>query len=489
MVAVVSACCFSQRSQAQLPEFEKYAKLKKRLNETFVKVGPLAGESIPANRLYNKWDDHTNRYYLNLEFGDATIHLGWYLAVLATENRLLREHKKNTDENLKELYYALHALERLDRNSDLSWSYARESARAGVPFDTVSGQWISKKSVSTAPDGFFIRDDVPPYFYRHFKGVETVTSDFIQHANPQKYNTDRLGGEESKDQLVSVLFGLFFVNRFVAPEQTYMGTNLVDYNRTITQRIMDFVRNKRLNKTGAWKISNPGKNFEHPRMGYDPVLFSYPLAAMANEIVYNKTFDKRSAVQYFKDITPPNYQNNTSLLTKQVFVRLRETKVVLDKRYDWHINYYMIFMLASASNVWTHDLAYEKNCVDLLKQRCSDQESKGWLIYPLVNYVLYPDGEMPYPKSYVEQELKLYPENGSYNYFNTRGDSLGRYTHKWFSSNRFQSSNGHYEGNAAVDCNSYFNGAFNGLDYMLLYNLYRIAYADYLKDEDYKSYP
>lgn len=487
LLCVLCLCSVTYTYARPVPEHEKYALLKKRFNEIFVRVGPDPGESIPANRLFKKWDSETNRYYTDLEFGDATIHLGWYLAVLATENHLLRQHGKSTAQNVRELYYALHALERLDRVSNVAWSYWPDHA-AQARYDSSSRQWLPLYPVSTEPDGFFLRDDVPPFFYRKFNSplVEITSSDFTRHLNPHRYTVDNLGGEESKDQLISVLFGLFFVHRYVAPEEMYNGVSLHGYGRTLTKTIADFVRYERLNRQGSWKLSNPQKGYRKPRLGNDPLFFSYPMAVMANEIVYNKTFHPNSIKQRFSD-WGKGYQNQASLLTKTVFVRLRESKVFLDKNYDWHINYYMIFMLASASNVWSTDLAYETNSVDLLQQRCSDEESKGWLIYPLINYALYPGDEIPYQAAYVEKELALYPAGGSYNYFNTPGDSLARYTRHWFSSNRFQSSNGHYEGNPAVDCNSYFNGTFNGLDYMLLYNLYRIVYAKETAGTDYMN--
>lgn len=472
-----------------VPEHEKYALLKQRFNRLFVHIGPAPGESIPAGRLYPKRDDETQRRYNTLEFGDATIHLGWYLAVLATENHLLRQHGKPTTQNVYELYHALHALERLDRVSNIAWSYWPQHRNQAL-YDTAAQRWVPRYPVSTEPDGFLLRDDVPPYFYQKFPApqVELTSSDFTHHDNPQKYNTQNLGGEESKDQLISMLFGLFFVHRYVATDETYNGIALNEYGRRLTKTMVDFVRYERLNKVGSWKITNPEKNNENPRLGYDPILFSYPLAIMANEIVYGKPFNKHSVLQRLND-WGKGYQNQASLLTKSVFVRLRESKVFLDKNHDWHINYYMIFMLASVSNVWSLDLAYETNSAEILRQRCSDEEAKGWLIYPLINEALYPSKEVPYEPAYVERELALYPAGGAYNYFNTPGDSLGRYSRHWFSSNRFQSSNGHYEGNAAVDCNSYFNGQYNGLDYMLLYNLYRLVYAGETAHTDYKAQP
>lgn len=464
----------------------KYAHLRKRLKEQFLKVGPLPGESIPGGRIYQKWDSHTKQFYTNLEFGDATIHLGWYLAVLATENHLLKKHEKSTKINEEELYYALHALERLDQNSNIAWSYAAKPKNENAIYDTASQHWIPRFPVSEKPDGFFLRDDVPPFFFQKFKTIENITSDFTHHTNPVLYNTFRLGGEESKDQLVSILFGLYFVHRFVDEKAEFNHKNIKEYNWHLTKTIMDFVRYEKYNKIGNWKISNPGKQFENPHLGYDPVLFSYPLAVIGNEIVHGTKFRQDAVKQSFNEHFKKGYHNMDSRFTKQIFIQLREKKVILDKNHDWHINYYMINLLAATSNVWAYNLAFDKNSTSLLTARCSESESKGWLIYPLINQALFPDNEVPYSVQYVEDELALYPVEGSYNYFNTKGDSIGKYTPHWFSSNRFQSANGHYEGNPEIDCNSYFNGSFNGLDYMMLYNLYRIVYNtkdDYFANE------
>lgn len=477
----------SMHVQGQIPEHEKYPELKKRLHRDFVKIGPGPGESIPAGRFYQRWDNEHRRYYYTLEFGDATIHLGWYLAVLATENHLLRQHGKSTKNNLRELYYALHALDRLDRVSDIAWSNFDGVNKQHALFDTTHKKWIPRSEVKMQADGFFIRDDVPPYFFTHFKRSEISSSDFSRHTNPVSFRTDNLGGEESKDQLISILTGLFFVHRFVGEDDEFDGINLKQYNKELCKRIVDFVRYEKNNKLGSWKISNPGKDFGLPHLGYDPVLFSYPIAVIADEIVYGKKYNKTSFLQPINEKLKPGYHDINTKLTKQIFIRIRDAKVIHDKNYDWHINYYMIYMLAATSNVWAHDLAYSKNAVDILKERCSDEESKGWLIYPLMNYVLYPGNELPYDKQYVEKELALYPVSGSFNFFSTHGENKGKYTPHWFSSNRFQSSDGTYEGNAEVDCNSYFNGEFNGLDYMLLYNLYRIAYAKELKDVPYSD--
>lgn len=45
-----------------------------------------------------------------LQWKDATITLGYYLVVLATEYKLLSNANENTDATLNKLYYSIHEL-------------------------------------------------------------------------------------------------------------------------------------------------------------------------------------------------------------------------------------------------------------------------------------------------------------------------------------------------------------------------------------------
>lgn len=122
---------------------EKYWWYRYRLVNDFLKIGPNCGESIPAQRRDSSNYGHLSR----LEWGDATIDLGNYISVLATERALLRNHSMDPYRTNLELYYALNAYDRLDRNSD-AYCYDID---ATFPCNTQGG----------VSDGFFIRDDVP----------------------------------------------------------------------------------------------------------------------------------------------------------------------------------------------------------------------------------------------------------------------------------------------------------------------------------------
>lgn len=125
---------------------DKYKVYRKRFLEDFILPGIEKGCSIPANQ----------RNDTEITFGDGTLYLGWYLAVLATEKDL--DHKRIND--------VLLSLERL-----------MESC------------------------GYFIRDDVT-----EFKGLD-VSSDFLSSNIRLK--------EESQDQAIHLLMGLMLVHWFV----------------------------------------------------------------------------------------------------------------------------------------------------------------------------------------------------------------------------------------------------------------------------------
>ncbi|MBK9286050.1 MAG: hypothetical protein IPM51_17275 [Sphingobacteriaceae bacterium] len=76
-------------AQQDIDLHKKYWYYKSRLNNDFLKVGLKSGESIPfGERGFNEttFDNYTNR----LKAGDASAQLGCYIAVLATEYRLLK---------------------------------------------------------------------------------------------------------------------------------------------------------------------------------------------------------------------------------------------------------------------------------------------------------------------------------------------------------------------------------------------------------------
>ena len=93
--------------------YKKYWYFKSRLNNDFVKVGTNDGESIPFNQRGLFSTSFTNQN-AELFVGDGTSTLGYYIAVLATECKLLAQNNQDTKKTIHELFCALNAVNRLD---------------------------------------------------------------------------------------------------------------------------------------------------------------------------------------------------------------------------------------------------------------------------------------------------------------------------------------------------------------------------------------
>jgi hypothetical protein len=136
-----STVVWGQNSDSDLM---KYWKMRDALRTRFSKVGSLKGESMPASviiphRQYGQSDQSTGSV---IQWRDATISLGYYIAVLSMEYRLLSQTSENTDATLTELYYALFAFNRLDISAE----------------EYLSGNAVSNGSQEDL-NGFFIRGD------------------------------------------------------------------------------------------------------------------------------------------------------------------------------------------------------------------------------------------------------------------------------------------------------------------------------------------
>jgi hypothetical protein len=305
---------------------EKYRALRHRLVTEFVSVGPARGQSQPApERMDNlglmKW-------------GDGTIALGFYLGVLATEHYILSHPSQfpgaasgldiNTTNN--ELYYALLALERLDRDAD-----------AAFP-----------APCSTAPalNGFFLRDDVPADFSTHFSGISTIQSDFVDPTLTNK--------EESQDQVYHVQHGLALVIALVPSTVIVQGKPLrawaVEQATRITKH---FTKND-------WIIRNPACSNRAVNRGENASGYSY-----------GETF----AASFVSDGA---YTPTTSALFKTVWDTLRQPT---NPAYDDEDNLHMALAIMAVGD------GYGADTPQVLATLSATQD---WPLYPLLHRVLHP---------------------------------------------------------------------------------------------------
>lgn len=224
---LLSTSAFAQSTSADL---DKYWALRDRLDDEFMVQGAAAGDSIPAT------------YRLDVAglavWSDATVRVGWYLGVLATEHALLADPIRypgfddgragslaTTDQALGD---ALAALERLDNRAEPSF-----------PFPLCL-------NVARSTNGFFIRDDVPSSFAGQLPGTTAVLSDGSDLLYTNK--------EESQDQAYHLLIGLSLVAHLVPAGTVIDGRDLQ------ADAVAQASRIARHLAANSWTIRNPACN-------------------------------------------------------------------------------------------------------------------------------------------------------------------------------------------------------------------------------------
>jgi hypothetical protein len=231
---------------------QMYWQMRQRLLDKFIRVGNCHGCSIPATLLKIKAPDQNGvNPQDELYFQDESQrHMAWYVAVLATEHRLLTLQSQSTLANEQELYYALEAFNRLDlygeflRFNGENDNYNLQSAN--TTWNNISKQYgkivthpLYNPTQPGSPtlNGYLIREDVPPFFGQNFLPEENynVKSGWIQ-------NNQFLVGKKpsiiSQDQFYHMMIGLAFVVRYIPTMTMYNGKFLKQMAKDICLRGM-----------------------------------------------------------------------------------------------------------------------------------------------------------------------------------------------------------------------------------------------------------
>ena len=401
----------------------------------FIVLGQGLGHSLPAASRNPEGDCSYDWHLLNakclagggrglLEWSDATVHHGHYLATLATEIYLLKQAKQNYEPSLRELYLALYAIDRLDEQADVFLGLAPQR------------------------NGFLIRDDVPRDFFRdatqssqrRFNRADGRAYDCLRSdAGCGTLDLNR-GLFMSQDQVLALFLGLAFVVELIGeeelPETPYCLQDLVAEQ---SHRMITYLQKNR------WWIHTPDGKKIPERWGGNVRGFNRALA-QAGSRLSKKQFQK-------------TYQRGSS----KTIGRL--TNWGIDKLFPLMTsrNYAMIYTCALLNNHWSARKMARRS-------RRSDQ-----ILYALCDAVL---NRKPLSKKIKKAELlKILasaPPQGPC--FKTQGCDNPP---EWQAASRWWQmyyKNGnpyglHYE--------------HNGLDFMLFYNLCAILLQD---PEGYQRY-
>ncbi|MBN2494000.1 MAG: hypothetical protein JXR96_05365 [Deltaproteobacteria bacterium] len=421
---------------------DTYWHYRDRLTSEFLVLGEEQGLSLPAS---DKWKREQSTI---LSWADCTTFHGWYIAALATEHYLLshperfpnfaRGRSRARQDVERELYLALSALRRLDRWAESTF----EKGHPDVP-------------------GFFIRDDVlrddehGDDIRRLFPGqpYDFVLSDFMA--------ADHRDKEMSQDQVIHLLFGLAFVHQLVPGDLVVEGMPIRQEASAIAIDMVEIMTDRRFDccepgsSCSAWVIRNPVSKRKVKR--------GASAGRMAPGI--NK------AVNFLTD----DRINFGHLISEWGWARWYDLRLFMYlQNAD---NLHMTMALAAISNGWDRD-GERRTLKDLM----SYAGEHGWYLYPLANAVLQPKvvTRLPYWGDYqkslvghVRPMLDSAPWQGPYQ--ECAPEHRGWCCPQRFLRERTEQNQGleHFRGTQR---------SFNGLDYMLLHNLYYIAIEQMWED-------
>ncbi len=386
----------------------------------FVIIGNGSGESIPISG-FDPVADCTYDFIIDVNncpksigkgkvvWGDGTIMLGYYLAMLSTERALFKKQNIDAKHTERELYFALQAINRLDSMAEV-----------------VVGQ-------PGKINGFFIRDDAtnaslfnpagkPRFFnYTTQKAYDCIQSDFV--CNPEI----RERGWMSQDQTTALLFGLAHVRRFADDARTPDGTTtLGSLAAQIAVRIGSHC------SSNKWRLKTPQDRKIPNRWGGDLRAFAYGISKGIEQIAGNdyKRLTKRSG-----KVKPRG---------KAIYRTFKWAFGVQNKR-----NYSMLYETLVANGLWDADLVAKRS-------QQSDQ-----IMYALAYSNLHNQKSERIDLKQVVDLIESAPWDGPCD--GTPGCTAPE---GWRSSDRWWHPN-HKNGNPHG-----IKQIRNGIDFMLLYNHY-----------------
>jgi hypothetical protein len=486
--------------KAQSPELnaEKYSLYRDRLlNEFMVSSdGNESGTSIPASIR------HMGRG--QMRWGDATINLSNYMAVLATEYSLLKRQGRPVHQTLQELHRALLAMERLDAkapafyelDATAIYTYPKTIPPPDTippeitPSDTILSDTISfeispLEIILTSEytlDGFFIRDDVPENFTRRWSGMNPAFADFPNVRSDYTDPNIRLN-EMSQDQVWNLTIGLALVSHLVddttlwyIPE--YHGDlllSLADRAGLAAFRMINAMQSEACIQPFSflenswclryWHLYNPYLG-QSVKRGSGPNLLKYGFAEAGNAITGYRYGD----MHWGNSENARIWFNMAGLL--QYLQRVR-----IDRNIE---NLYHTATTATVGAVWSTSQLVRLFNRHRKRLFIPDHQYEH---LALISCVLHNDCPkiLQREKLFYLELINSAPMHGPFNYGNDAHQEQGarpyymhadEFHYEWSSVNRFVWP--HRRGPGTIEAHK---GEYNGLDYMLLYNLYYLVYG------------
>lgn len=443
-----------------------------------IKTNPLTfppyGANIPAHKR-NPHEGYQNSG--TIHWADAGHTIGYYLAVLATEYRLYST--QNSDDQciicLNNIVNVLRTIERLDYMAEIRYKKQKPELwqfpdTTIVPYPYPAGSL----------NGFFIRDDVtfPEKTKQEIRKAYDLSQPIFKET--PKFTADYGRGDEmSQDQVWNLLQGLALVKKLVKNDKKFCdGTGEMVtvelWTQKITHRIIKSMQTRFIVHIAGikcqlklWSVINPVTN-EIVKRGGKP-----------EDLVFNAWFFARAA----------------NAIIDSTFESLHygyDPKITLDLPMpgNKHFNDHAKLALSTISR--THYAASFDTLLYWCYRCAQDYNKKMPPSYRLFTYIHFPlmylilhepklDTQnyfYHYYLSYIEKRLNEAPMHGPSSGFRNQkqspelfwssGKNLVKPTGKDFKQRKVTQTNSPRE--------------YNGLDYMLLYNLFELVRQKYFND-------
>jgi hypothetical protein len=197
------------QSQSQYSNLEKYWKYRERLKDKFMVIDENVeemGVNLPGN-IYL-----TNSFGTTFKFGDNNPRSALYISLLSTELWILKNNEQDYSETLKELYYALLAIERLDLYSEAYERLVDENNWTTI--DQVDfSQFDILDLNSNDINGYYIRDDISEEFWNQYSN-QFDANDFTSVFENETFFLEGI----SQDNIFNVLQSLSLLESLVGIE-------------------------------------------------------------------------------------------------------------------------------------------------------------------------------------------------------------------------------------------------------------------------------
>lgn len=373
--------------------------------------------------------------------GDGTIFLGDYMAYLATEWAWFSNDPKLQQDAAEKIYLALKTVERLDSIAEERYGF------------------------EASINGFFIRQDVP---FEWLLENEPFGPDYHLVAGcKERFNPACDGGEVpgnplwpamSQDQVIGLLFGIRLVCHFL-PENltvedvtTGKEVQVVSLARNTADRILRYVA------ADAWIIKDP--NGEGVCRGRNSNAYNWALAKAGFLITGERYQDFKSRL-----VGLITWRVIRSFYSETGIYGTGPRTILGIEMNGSDVNRNMMFKLAVITGSWDS------------RQLGPATLETGYELYDLAYAVLW--GQSTYlDKSFYESLLLSAPEDGPKKFtsslywegFKEEIDALEQ-VRGWDSPNRFSNP-----GEASHAPSISAEGEYPGMDFLLLYNLYRLQW-------------